>query len=69
MRGEDTEWGRLGDVTEAGKPVLRVLEVILQILGGSEVIFAGIMAHLHRPSLVGLMAANGSPSLDYSVIK
>ena len=29
MRGLETEWG---DVTEAGRPVLRGLEVILQIL-------------------------------------
>ena len=38
--------GRLGDVIEAGGPVLRGLEVILQILrfGGN---FAGIMAPLH----------------------
>ena len=33
MRGAETEWRlRLGDVTEAGRPVLRGLEVILQIL-------------------------------------
>ena len=32
MRGVETEWGKLGDVTEAGRPVLRGLEVILQIL-------------------------------------
>ena len=38
--------GRLGDVTEAGRPVLRGLEVILQILRLG-VIFAGIMAPLH----------------------
>ena len=30
MRGVETEW--LGGVTEAGRPVLRGLEVILQIL-------------------------------------
>jgi len=47
MRGVETECGRLGDVTEAGRPVLRGLEVILQILrlGGH---FCGdIMAPLH----------------------
>ena len=32
MRGVETEFGRLGDVTEAGRPVLRGLEGILQIL-------------------------------------
>ena len=32
MRGVETEWRGLGDVTEAGRPVLRGLEVILQIL-------------------------------------
>ena len=32
MRGVETEWRGLGDVTEAGRPVLRGLEVILLIL-------------------------------------
>ena len=33
MRGVETEWRELlGDVTEAGRPVLRSLEVIRQIL-------------------------------------
>ena len=32
MQDVETEWRRLGDITEAGRPVLRGLEVILQIL-------------------------------------
>ena len=44
--------GRLGDVTEAGRPVLRGLEVILQILrlGGH---FCGDHGTSAPPSLVG----------------
>ena len=49
MRGVENGGGLgvLGDVNEAGRPVLRGLEVMLQILRRSEVIFARIIAPLH----------------------
>ena len=55
MRGVETEWReRLGDITEAGRPVLRGLEVLLQILrlGGH---FCEIMAPLHLLPLITSM--------------
>ena len=60
MRGVETEWQRLGDIARGTEVVLRGLEAFCKS-GGSEVIFAGIMAPLHPLPLFTVSSLVGNP--------